>query len=213
MKKMFIVNLKTYSESTGKNAESMAKKFKKFNAMIAVQNADIFRASKINKNVFAQHMDPFGHGANTGKDIAECLKENGAIGVLINHSEDRSDFDSIKKCIEICKNTKMISVVCADMPANAEKIASFKPDYIAIEPPELIGSGISVSKAKPEIITDTIRRVKKISNTPVLCGAGISTAEDVKIAMRLGSSGILVASAVVKAEKPEKKLEELLSGF
>jgi triosephosphate isomerase len=40
----------------------------------------------------------------------------------------------------------------------------------------------------------------------ILCGAGISTGEDVYAALKLGSEGVLVASGVVKAPKPEDVL-------
>ncbi|MFH0832498.1 MAG: triose-phosphate isomerase [Candidatus Aenigmatarchaeota archaeon] len=213
MKKLFIVNLKTYRESTGVSAEKLAEKFKDYDVFIAVQNADLFRVSRVMKNVFAQHVDPILYGANTGKDLAECLKENGAKGVLINHAEDRCDIEIIKKCIDVCKRVGLISTVCAENPELAEKIAAFLPDYIAIEPPELIGTLVSVSKVKPEVITETIRRVNAINDIPVLCGAGIADGNDVKKAMELGCSGIILATAVVKAENPEEKLEELLSGF
>jgi len=78
-----------------------------------------------------------------------------------------------------------------------------KPDIIAIEPPELIGTGIPVSKAKPEVITDTIRLVREINEKVVIvCGAGISRGEDVKAALKLGTQGVLVASGIVKVKDP-----------
>jgi triosephosphate isomerase len=77
------------------------------------------------------------------------------------------------------------------------------PDITSVEPPELIGTGISVSKAKPEIISDTVKLVQKVdSKMTILCGAGISTAEDVSIALKLGTQGVLVASGIVKAKDP-----------
>jgi triosephosphate isomerase len=81
---------------------------------------------------------------------------------------------------------------------------------VAMEPPELIGTGISVSKAKPETITSTVEAVREVGfSGPILVGAGISTGEDVKKAMELGANGVLVASAVVKAKDPYEKLKEL----
>jgi triosephosphate isomerase len=78
-----------------------------------------------------------------------------------------------------------------------------KPDITSVEPPELIGSGISVSKAKPEIVTDTVKLVKSVDpKMTILCGAGISTADDVAIALKLGTRGVLVASGIVKAKDP-----------
>ena len=44
---------------------------------------------------------------------------------------------------------------------------------------------------------------------PVLTGAGITHGEDAAAAIRLGTVGVLVASAVMKAKDPEQKLREL----
>ena len=77
------------------------------------------------------------------------------------------------------------------------------PDITSVEPPELIGTGIPVSKAKPEIVTDTVRLVHKVApEMTILCGAGISQAQDVSIALKLGTRGVLVASGIVKAKDP-----------
>ena len=37
--------------------------------------------------VFAQHIDPIKPGNSTGHILAESVKEAGAVGTLINHSE------------------------------------------------------------------------------------------------------------------------------
>ena len=163
---LFIINFKTYKEATGKNAESLAKKLENAaegsDVILAVQNADLYRVSKSCRlKIFAQHIDAADFGANTGKDIAEALKENGASGALINHSEDRAELETIRKCVEKCKASTLISVVCVAAPELAEKVAKFMPDYIAIEPPELIGSNISVSKARPEVVAATIEKARK----------------------------------------------------
>ena len=85
------------------------------------------------------------------------------------------------------------------------------PDMIAIEPPELIGSGIPVSKANPEVVEGTVREVRKINkDVIILCGAGISKGEDVKSALELGASGVLLASGVVKAKNVEDSIRELI---
>ncbi|PIX31833.1 triose-phosphate isomerase, partial [Candidatus Bathyarchaeota archaeon CG_4_8_14_3_um_filter_42_8] len=78
-----------------------------------------------------------------------------------------------------------------------------------IEPPELIGTGIPVSKAKPEVVTDTIKLVRKVNPTvTILCGAGISHGDDVAVALRLGTQGVLVASGIVKAKDQYRVLRE-----
>jgi triosephosphate isomerase len=82
-------------------------------------------------------------------------------------------------------------------------VASLKPDVIAIEPPELIGTGIPVSKAQPEVVTGTAKLVREVNKKVViLCGAGISRGEDVAAALKLGTQGVLVASGIVKAKDP-----------
>jgi triosephosphate isomerase len=84
---------------------------------------------------------------------------------------------------------------------------------VAVEPPELIGSGVAVSKAKPEIITDTVSRIRKINkDVMILCGAGITSGDDVREALRLGTQGVILASGVVKAKNQLAAIEDLASG-
>ncbi len=45
----------------------------------------------------------------------------------------------------------------------------------------------------------------------VLTGAGIQSGECVKIAVDLGTCGVLLASSVVKADDPEAVLRDLVS--
>ncbi|MDO8627240.1 MAG: triose-phosphate isomerase, partial [Candidatus Diapherotrites archaeon] len=93
--------------------------------------------------------------------------------------------------------------------AEAKKYAKLNPDYIAIEPPELIGSGKAVSKEKPELITKSADAVNSAKNkTKLLCGAGIVSGQDVAKALELGSKGILVASGIIKAKNWTKVIEE-----
>ncbi|MGB7881588.1 MAG: triose-phosphate isomerase, partial [Nitrososphaeraceae archaeon] len=93
-------------------------------------------------------------------------------------------------------------------------IATFNPDFIAIEPPELIGSGKAVSKENPSIITESISAVaEKSDSSKVICGAGIVDKVDVESALKLGAKGILVASGIIKAKSWYEKIHELASGF
>lgn len=207
---MIIVNFKTYLESTGKNALSLAKQAeraaKETGACIVVapQAADLrLVAESVEIPVFAQHVDPIKPGSSTGHVLAEAVKEAGAVGTLINHSERQLRLIDIDATIALCREKGLVSCVCANNPAVSAAIAALKPDITSMEPPELIGSGISVSKSKPEVITDTVQLVKRIdSKMTILCGAGISTAEDVSIALKLGTQGVLVASGIVKAKDP-----------
>ena len=214
---MILVNFKTTKEGTGNNAIKLAKicekieKETKVEIVPVVQAVDCYRVSKaINTKVFVQHVDPFEYGSNTGSILPEAVKQNGAVGTLINHAEKQVNLKVIKKTIDRAKKVGLTTVVCISKAKLATKIAEMEPDYIAIEPPELIGGNVSVSTAKPELISDT---VENANNIPVLCGAGIKTAQDVKKALKYGARGILIASGVTKADNPEAKLRELAKAF
>ncbi|MFC1723705.1 triose-phosphate isomerase, partial [Nanoarchaeota archaeon] len=213
---LIVVNFKTYKNATGERAVELAKtceaiaKEKKADIIVAVQNVDLFHVSEnVSIPVYAEHMDPIDYGAHTGKDLPEAIVENGATGVLINHSEDQMELGQIEKDIKRAKAIGLTTIVCAPTPECSEAIAAFSPDYIAVEPPELIGGDVSVSKAQPELITNTVNLVHKVNRSiPILCGAGIKDHEDVKIAIKLGCKGILIASGVTKAKDPKAALKD-----
>jgi triosephosphate isomerase len=213
---MIIVNFKTYSEATGSKAVKLAKKAEKASSEthvfigVAPQFADLAAiAEAVGIPVFAQHIDPIKSGSFTGHVLAESVKEAGAVGTLINHSERQLKLSDINEVIDIARRKRLISVVCANNPSISVAVATLKPDIIAIEPPELIGTGIPVSKAKPEVVTDTVKLVRKVNPTvTILCGAGISCGDDVAVALRLGTQGVLVASGIVKAKDPYRVLRE-----
>jgi triosephosphate isomerase len=221
MMKVVIVNFKTYQEATGQRAVELAKicekvsKATKTEIIVVVQNIDIFHvSSEVSIPVYGEHVDPIRYGAHTGKVLPESLLENGAEGVIINHSEDRVPLDVIKQDIERSKAVRLRTLVCAENAEECKKIAYLKPDMIAVEPPELIGGDISVSKANPKLIQDTLWLVHEVDGKlPVLCGAGVKDHEDVRIAHGFGCEGILVASGVTKAADPEKALRDLIKGF
>jgi len=207
---IIIVNFKTYLESTGKRAVQLAQQAEKAaketgaNIVVVPQFVDLAKIAEVVEiPVFAQHIDSIKPGNSTGHILAESIKEAGAVGTLINHSERQLKLSEIDSIIALAREKGLVSCVCANNPSVSAAIAAMRPDITSVEPPELIGSGISVSKAKPEIITDTVKLVQKIDNKmTILCGAGISTAEDVSIALKLGTQGVLVASGIVKAKDP-----------
>lgn len=205
---IFIVNFKAYV--WGRRALDLAKEIESVseNVCVAVQPADVRLISENTKlKVLAQHVDPITKGAKTGWIIPESVKEAGAVGSLVNHSERPLDIETIKRTVERLKELGLISVVCVPDLELLRKVVEIKPDYIAYEPPELIGGDISVSKAKPDIIKEAVEICGEI---PLLVGAGIKKREDVEIALKLGAKGVLVASGVVKAENPKEKVKELL---
>jgi triosephosphate isomerase len=215
---VLLINLKTYDEGTGANALKLVKAVASLadatEIIFAAQAADIRMLSKETRiPIFAQHVDPVKFGSSTGWILPEAVKSAGASGTLLNHSERRIDFETAKRSLARCRELGLRVVMCAESPEKARELASLRPDYIAIEPPELIGGDISVSKARPEVITESVKKVHAVAHVPVLCGAGVKDGEDVRKALALGAKGILVASGVVKSAKPLEAIKDLLSGF
>ena len=214
---LVVVNCKAYAQAVGKNVVELAKACQRqsrefgITVAIAVQPADVCAVAKaVSIPVFAQHVDAVVAGAFTGSVVVESIKHAGAVGSLVNHSEKPLDLVTIKRTILRLHDAGLSAIVCAGTPEMAFEIVKLNPDVVAIEPPELIGGDIAVSQAKPEVITATTVRIKRI---PVLCGAGIKTKEDVAKAVALGAEGVLVASGVVCAKNPESALKDLLEGF
>jgi triosephosphate isomerase len=88
------------------------------------------------------------------------------------------------------------------------------PNFVAIEPPELIGGEVSVTTANPKIVSDAVEAIRMISGSVgVLCGAGVKNGRDVAKAMELGTDGVLLASGVVKAKDRRAVLIDLISGL
>lgn len=214
-----ILNFKTYLESTGKSALELAKSCESvaeetgINIMIAPQPADIYRISQeVGIPVLAQHIDPVDAGGHTGSILPESVKEAGAVGTLINHSEQRMQLFNIDAAVKKALSLGMISAVCTNNIETSAAAATLNPDFVAIEPPELIGSGIPVSQAEPEIVEKTVALIHDINkDVRVLCGAGISTGNDMKAAIELGSEGVLLASGIILADDPKKALLDLVS--
>lgn len=214
-----ILNYKTYLESSGENALELARALKSaseesgITMVAAPQAADIYRIQdQISLPIFAQHIDPITPGGHTGSNLIETLIEAGISGSLINHSENRMKLADIDEVIQLCKQNDIESCVCTNNIATSKAIATFSPDAVAVEPPELIGTGIPVSRAQPEVVEDSVKGVKSINKKiKVLCGAGISTGDDMKSAMDLGADGVLLASGIVKAENPKEALLDLVS--
>ncbi len=218
---IIIVNFKTYDSAYGKRAIELAKLCEKVakttgsHVAVAVSAVDLCTvAEEVNIPVLAQHIDDIEFGSHTGYIVAEDVKEAGAAGTLLNHSEHRLRMDVLEKSIKRAKENNLITIVCAKDAVEAKAVAVFEPDFIAIEPPELIGGDVSVSKEDPEIISDTVENVKFVNpNIPVLVGAGIKTTEDVNKAIELGAKGILVASGITKSEEPDRALLMMIKGM
>ncbi len=212
------INFKTYPTAFGekglaiaKAAEKVAKELGNVEIIVIPPATELRRiVESVEIPVYAQHADPYDYGAHTGWLPIVALKEIGVKGVLLNHSEHRLRLDELVQTVLKAHSLGLETLVCADTPQTAAAVAAIKPVALAVEPPELIGTGIAVSKAKPEVITGTVELVRQINKEVIiLTGAGISSAEDVAKAIELGTAGVLVASAIMKAKEPEKVIREM----
>jgi len=211
------VNFKTYIEATGKRGVELAKIADKVSRdsgvtiAVAPQFTDLKTVTEaVEIPVFSQHIDPIKPGAYTGHVLADAVKAAGASGTILNHSERRIKISEIEEILSLARVSDLASVVCTDTPGVSAAVASLGPDMIAIEPPDLIGTGVAVSKARPELITNAIKRIRSVNDSvDILCGAGVSTAEDVGKALELGTRGVLVSSSVVKGTNPGQLLENM----
>lgn len=209
---MIIVNFKAYEDATNWKARRLSKQCEKASEDSGKKVVSVPQTQDIricDGDVFAQHVDGVDAGSHTGSVLAEGVKDSGASGTLLNHSEDRMEKEEIEKSIERCRELGLTTVVCAQSPEECEELSKLDPDFIAFEPPELIGGDTSVSQAQPDLIEEAVER----SQANLLTGAGIKDREDVEKSVELGCEGVLVASGVVKAENQYEKIMELCEGL
>jgi len=216
-----VLNVKAYKESMGQEGLALARACSEVaeesgvSVAICPQQTELaWIANQVAVPCLAQHVDSYEPGSRTGWTVIDSIAEAGAIGSLVNHSEHRLLMADIENIVARMRELDLVSIVCTNNTAVSRGAATFEPTMVAIEPPDLIGSGIPVSKANPDIVTSSVEAVKEVAkNVKVLCGAGISTGEDVKAAIELGTDGVLLASGVVKASDPKKALLDLVLGI
>ena len=218
---VIVLNVKTYSEATGNKALDIAMLMDKISKetgssmAIAVQATDISLCKeKVSIPVWAEHIDPIKPGSHTGWTLPEAVKSAGAVGTLINHSEHRLKLADIDVCITRAKELDLDHIICSNNVATSKSIAAFSPNFVAVEPPELIGGDISVTTADPDIVSGSVTAVKNVDrNVKVLCGAGVKNGKDVAKAIELGADGVLLASGIVKAKDRENVINDLATGL
>src|SRR3989344_2097990 len=218
---MIFVNYKTYERGTGQNAVALTKVLEEvahetqIKIIPVVQAADVKEIiSSTTLEVWTQKVDPVEFGAHTGSIVPEAVLEDGAVGTFLNHSESRpATFDELAKTSDRAKSAGLKTLIFAKDIEELKNITSLSPNYLAYEPPELVGSSTSsVSTAKPEVIKEAAE-IAKLAGTPLIVGAGIHSADDIKKSLGLGAVGVAVASDILKAEDPKKELLDLTEGF
>lgn len=217
-----IVNFKTYQKANGEKGIELARKCKEaqeetdkdVSIVISPPIYDLKQISrKVDIPVYAQHVDPVNFGSNTGSIPVKPISDH-ILGSIISHSEKRLSIDQVEERIKWLKQEGKESLVCVNNPLLAKRVSQFKPDYIAFEPPELIGGDKSVSETEPQVIKEVTEKVKETdSQIEVLTGAGIKTKKDVEKAIEMGTKGILIASGVIKTDDTKEEIHELISAF
>ena len=218
---LIVLNEKAYAESMGEKGFELAEMCeevaveKGVNIAICPQQVELaLIASLVNIPCFAQHVDAVDPGSHTGFTTLESVKEAGARGSLVNHSEHRLKIAEIDFIIKKAASLNLLTIVCTNNITVSKAVAELKPYAIAVEPPELIGTGQAVSKVDPGIVENTVKEVKQVDEgSVVLCGAGVTNGEDVRAAIELGADGVLLASGVVRAKDPKAALRDLVSGL
>lgn len=171
-------------------------------------------ASTAKIQVYSQSVGSRAGDKTTGAVLPEAVRAAGAAGTILNHSESRLTPAELKDLVPRLVGMGMGVCLCAQSPEEVAELSVYGTRYLAIEPPELIGSGIAVSRARPELVEMTVAAARRAGyRGKVLCGAGIVSGEDVSRAVQLGADGVLVASSVVKARDWESKVRELANSL
>ena len=211
---MFVlVNLKAYPSDPVEIATAARDVAADSDVRIAVspQAAHLERVAETGVETWAQHVSPVEHGSHTGSTLAEAVADAGAVGTLVNHSERRLRLADIDGALDAADRADLETIVCANNPAQVGAAAALGLDGVAVEPPALIGGDVSVSRADPEVVEGAVEAATAVDDTvDVLCGAGVSSGEDLAAAGELGASGVLLASGVAKADDPRSALADLV---
>lgn len=215
---MLIINFKTYPQAIGPKALQLAEKLLEVAkdyphvpvgfAPPSPELAEV--AAHVGAQIWAQHVDPVGAGQYTGYLSPADTKAAGAVGTFLNHSEHPLEEETLKKTVELARQEGLKILIFARDPEQVKSFRTLAPDFIAYEPPELIGGEVSVSAAKPDIIKKAVSAAGDIS---LLVGAGIHGKADITTATSLGARGAIVSSAVVTAPNPKVIFTDLLAGF
>lgn len=212
---MIIVNFKIYKETFGNKAVELAKIVKevvdnyKLRIILSASALDAWRLKELGIEVWLQNVDEYAEGKHSGWVSMEQAMAMRIKGSLLNHSENQKPKGTVQKIVKNKPNDFEI-MCCAKSVGQIDWINSAKPDYILYEPPELIGSTTDSVASRPESIK---KAVEKTTNSRLIVGAGVKSAQDVKVALSLGAKGVGLASAFVLGKNPREVLEDIASGF
>jgi len=218
---MIFVNFKTYQQGTGDAALNLVKILeevatqKQIKIIPVVQAADVKEVVLNTKlEVWVQNVDPVSYGAHTGSVLPEAVREDGAVGTFLNHSEHKFEaFEYLEDANKKAKEIGLKTLIFAGDLEELKRVVGLAPDFVSYEPPELVGSKTtSVSEAKPEIIAESVE-ISRSQSVPLIVGAGIKTSEDIRKGLELGAVGFAVASSIVASDDPKREIQALTEGF
>ena len=218
---MIFVNFKTYEQGTGVAALELVRILEEIahetqvKIVPVIQAGDVKEVIQISKlEIWVQHVDPYEFGAHTGAVLPEAVLEDGANGTFLNHSEHKfKNFEDLRRANQRAQEVGLKTLIFAGNLRELERVIELRPTYVSYEPPELVGSRTtSVSEAKPEIIAKAVAKTRE-KELPLVVGAGIKSAEDVKKSLELGAVGVAVSSDIVAAKDPSREILDLVEGF
>ena len=216
-KPILVCNFKTYVQAVGKTAIKLAKYADTVSKTTGIQIiltpfiADIPEIiEKTDLPIFTQHLDYAMPGKNTGHILPEAMKDLGIKGTLINHIEKPLKFSEIDHTIKRCNQLDLVSCLCSNGFNKSKQLAKLNPDIMIIELPELIGTGKAISTVNPKIISKAVKNIRKVNqNVTLIAGSGITNSKDIKKAIELGMQGVGSSNAIISANNPKQKLEEM----
>ena len=213
---MLFINLKTYELGTGEKALEFVKTVEELKKDIDVpitilaQAVDIrMLANQTTIPIWAQHIDNIIYGKNTGWTLPAAIIDAGAQGTMINHAEHKLPISDVSEIINNYIKVKFQVMVSATAPEEIRFLDQFKPEYIAYEPQEYIGTKISVVDAAADIIETILSKI----NSKLVIGAGIHKPEHIIQGLDLGVKGFLISSDVLLSENPKQRIKEYMLAY
>ncbi|MGQ9583509.1 MAG: triose-phosphate isomerase [Thermoplasmatota archaeon] len=216
-----VVNFKAYPESVGPQGMELARvcdevsRSSGASIVVCPPATELWRVrADVRIPLWGQAADAVEPGGRTGHVTLEMLAAAGASGLLINHSERRLQIAEIQWLVDRARRLGLESCICTNNTTVSRACAALGPDYVAVEPPELIGGDVSVTTASPEVVRGSVEEVRRVDpGVKVLCGAGVKSGEDVRRAIELGAQGVLLASGIVRARDRRAALLDIVGGL
>ena len=164
-------------------------------------------------HVFAQHMDGIYPGVGIGSALPEAIKDAGAEGVLLNHTEKPMSLSELNAAIRRADEVGLATIVCAGSALEGAAVAVLKPNIILVESPSLIGTGKRSINDSKEIanINKTIFKIDP--NATIMHSAGIHDDQDVYEIIMAGADASGSTSGIIKAKDPFVMFEHMIDAM